>query len=196
MNKDIVCIGAGYIGGPTMAVIADKCPELTVTVVDINADRIAAWNSEELPIFEPGLDEIVKRCRGRNLFYSTDIENGIKNADVIFISVNTPTKTFGAGAGRASDLQFVERTARSILQYAENDKIVVEKSTLPVRAAETLSRVLHSNCLKSGIFGGRDCHCRPELSRPGVNRRQRRRGGGGHCRNLSALGRCRTYHYH
>ena len=142
---NILCIGAGYVGGPTMAVIADKCPDIKVTVVDINAARIAAWNSDELPIYEPGLDEVVKRCRNRNLFYSTDIPNGIKQADVIFVSVNTPTKTFGAGAGKAADLQYLEKTARSIIEHAESDKIVVEKSTLPVRTAQALSRVLHSN---------------------------------------------------
>lgn len=99
--KNILCIGAGYVGGPTMAVIADRCPDIKVTVVDINERRIAAWNSDELPIYEPGLEEVVKRCRGRNLFYSTDIPKGIREADIIFVSVNTPTKTFGAGAGKA-----------------------------------------------------------------------------------------------
>jgi UDPglucose 6-dehydrogenase len=142
---NILCIGAGYVGGPTMAVIADRCPDHRVTVVDINAERIAAWNSDELPIYEPGLDEVVKRCRNRNLFYSTDIPRGIREADVIFVSVNTPTKTFGAGAGKAADLQYLEKTARSIIEHAESDKIVVEKSTLPVRTAQALSRVLHSN---------------------------------------------------
>jgi UDPglucose 6-dehydrogenase len=142
---NILCIGAGYVGGPTMAVIADKCPEHKVTVVDINSARIAAWNSENLPIYEPGLEAVVKRCRGRNLFYSSDIPRGIKEADVIFVSVNTPTKTFGAGAGKAADLQYLEKTARSIIEHAESDKIVVEKSTLPVRTAQALSRVLHSN---------------------------------------------------
>ena len=142
---NILCIGAGYVGGPTMAVIADRCPDHKVTVVDINAERIAAWNSDELPIYEPGLEEVVKRCRNRNLFYSTDIPRGIKEADVIFVSVNTPTKTFGAGAGKAADLQYLEKTARSIIEHAESDKIVVEKSTLPVRTAQALSRVLHSN---------------------------------------------------
>ena len=145
---NILCIGAGYVGGPTMAVIADKCPDHKVTVVDINASRIAAWNSERLPIYEPGLEQVVKRCRGRNLFYSTDIPNGIKEADIIFVSVNTPTKTFGAGAGKAADLQYLEKTARSIIEHAESDKIVVEKSTLPVRTAQALSRVLHSNAKK------------------------------------------------
>ncbi|MDR0931713.1 MAG: UDP-glucose 6-dehydrogenase [Victivallales bacterium] len=143
--KNILCIGAGYVGGPTMAVIADRCADCKVTVVDINADRIAAWNSDELPIYEPGLDEVVKRCRNVNLFYSTDISKAIREADIIFVSVNTPTKTFGAGAGRAANLQFLEKTARSIVEYAENDKIVVEKSTLPVRTAQAMSRILHSN---------------------------------------------------
>jgi UDPglucose 6-dehydrogenase len=145
MIKNILCIGAGYVGGPTMAVIADKCPDIRVTVVDINAERIAAWNSDRLPIYEPGLEDVVKRCRNRNLFYSTDIPRGIKEADVIFVSVNTPTKTFGDGAGKAADLQYLEKTARDIIEYAQSDKIVVEKSTLPVRTAEALSRVLHSN---------------------------------------------------
>lgn len=143
--KNILCIGAGYVGGPTMAVIADRCPQYTVTVVDINADRIAAWNSDELPIYEPGLENIVHRCRGRNLFYSTDIRKGIHDAHIIFVSVNTPTKTFGAGAGKAADLQYLEKTARAIIEYADNDKIVVEKSTLPVRTAQAMSRILHSN---------------------------------------------------
>lgn len=146
MNKQILCIGAGYVGGPTMAVIADKCPDFTVTVVDINEKRIAAWNSDDLPIYEPGLREVVMRCRGRNLFYSTDIPGGIRKADIIFVSVNTPTKTFGEGAGHAADLQYLEKTARSIVEYAESDKIVVEKSTLPVRTAQAMSRILNSNC--------------------------------------------------
>lgn len=105
-NTKILCIGAGYVGGPTMTVIADKCPDVKVTVVDINQARIDAWNSENLPIFEPGLDDVVKRARGRNLFFSTDIPNAVREADIIFVSVNTPTKTFGRGAGKASDLQY------------------------------------------------------------------------------------------
>ncbi|WP_176014899.1 UDP-glucose 6-dehydrogenase [Victivallis sp. Marseille-Q1083] len=145
MGKNILCIGAGYVGGPTMAVIADRCPDYKVTVVDINADRIAAWNSPQLPIYEPGLEDVVARCRNRNLFYSTDVAGGIREADIIFVSVNTPTKTFGAGAGRAADLQYLEKTARSIVEYADRDKIVVEKSTLPVRTAQAMSRILHSN---------------------------------------------------
>ncbi len=144
-KKNILCIGAGYVGGPTMAVIADKCPDYRVTVVDINQSRIDAWNSDKLPVFEPGLAEVVARCRNRNLFYSTDIPGEIKRADIIFVSVNTPTKTFGYGAGKAADLQFLEKTARSIVEYADSDKIVVEKSTLPVRTAQALSRVLHAN---------------------------------------------------
>ena len=143
--RNILCIGAGYVGGPTMAVIADHCPEYRITVVDIDARRIDAWNSPRLPIYEPGLDQVVARCRGRNLFYSTDIPKGVREADIIFVSVNTPTKTFGSGAGRASDLQFVERTARQIVEYAQDGKIVVEKSTLPVRTAQALSRVLQAN---------------------------------------------------
>jgi UDPglucose 6-dehydrogenase len=142
---NILCIGAGYVGGPTMAVIAAKCPHLKVTVVDINAERIAAWNSDRLPIYEPGLDEVVRQARGRNLFFTTDIATGIREADIIFVSVNTPTKTFGEGAGCAADLQYWERTARQILAHSTRGKIVVEKSTLPVRTAEAMERILNSN---------------------------------------------------
>ena len=145
VNTKILCIGAGYVGGPTMTVIADKCPDVKVTVVDINQARIDAWNSDNLPIFEPGLDEVVKRARGRNLFFSTDIPNAVREADIIFVSVNTPTKTFGRGAGKASDLQYWEKTAREILEVATNDKIIVEKSTLPVRTAAAMERILNSN---------------------------------------------------
>lgn len=143
--RNILCIGAGYVGGPTMAVIAKKCPEYRVEVVDINQDRINQWNSDNIPIYEPGLDEIVKEVRGKNLFFSTDIADGIKQADIIFVSVNTPTKTFGEGAGMASDLQYYEKTAYTILEHADKDKIIVEKSTLPVRTAETLERILKAN---------------------------------------------------
>lgn len=146
---NILCIGAGYVGGPTMAVIADRCPHVTVTVTDINAPRIAAWNSDDLPIYEPGLDEVVKRARGRNLFFTTDVANGIREADIIFVSVNTPTKEFGQGAGRAADLQWWEKTARQILANSDRGKIVVEKSTLPVRTAAAMARILNSN--DSGI---------------------------------------------
>ena len=142
--RNILCIGAGYVGGPTMAMIAHKCPQYRVTIVDINPDRIAQWNSDRLPIFEPGLDAVVQAVRGRNLFFSTDIETGIREADIIFVSVNTPTKTFGVGAGMAADLQYWEKTARQILDCATTDKIVVEKSTLPVRTAQAMERILFS----------------------------------------------------
>ena len=121
-----------------MAVIASKCPDHKVTVVDINPKRIAEWNSDDLPVYEPGLDEIVKSARGKNLFFSTEIEQGIKESDIIFVSVNTPTKTFGEGAGMAADLQYWEKTARQILSCAESPKIIVEKSTLPVKTAPSL----------------------------------------------------------
>ena len=145
MNRNIVCIGAGYIGGPTMAVIAKMNPDRKVMVVDINAERIAAWNSEDysLPIYEPGLVDVVKEVRGRNLFFSTDIEGAVKECDIIFVGVNTPTKMFGRGAGRASDLQYWEATAREIKRFAECDKIVVEKSTLPVRTAAAMEAILN-----------------------------------------------------
>lgn len=144
-SQDILCIGAGYVGGPTMAVIADKCPHVKVTVVDINPARIAAWKSDDLPIYEPGLLEVVRRARGRNLFFTTDVAAGIRAADIIFVSVNTPTKTFGEGAGRAADLQYWEKTAREILANSDRPKVVVEKSTLPVRTAEAMRRILNSN---------------------------------------------------
>jgi UDPglucose 6-dehydrogenase len=140
----ILCIGAGYVGGPTMAMIAKQCPDVTVTVVDINAERIAAWKSDTLPIYEPGLKEVVAASLGRNLFFSTDVDGGIAEADIIFVSVNTPTKTFGQGAGRAADLQYWEKTARQILANSTSDKIVVEKSTLPVRTAAAMQRILDS----------------------------------------------------
>lgn len=141
----ICCIGAGYVGGPTMAIIAQKCPHIEVTVVDLNADRIAAWNDKDvnnIPIYEPGLSEVVAEARGRNLFFSTDVEKAIDEAQVIFISVNTPTKTYGKGKGMAADLKFIELCARQIAKVAKNDKIVVEKSTLPVRTAEAIKSIL------------------------------------------------------
>jgi len=141
----ICCIGAGYVGGPTMAIIAQKCPHIKVTVVDLNADRIAAWNDpnvDNIPIYEPGLSEIVAESRNRNLFFSTDVEAAIDEAEMIFISVNTPTKTYGAGKGMASDLKYIELCARQIAKVAKNDKIVVEKSTLPVRTAEAVKSIL------------------------------------------------------
>ena len=147
----ICCLGAGYVGGPTMAVIAQKCAgKHTVTVADINADRIAAWNSDKLPVFEPGLDDVVKEARGRNLFFTTDKETAIREADIIFVSVGTPTKTYGAGAGRAADLKYIELSARDIARIAESSKIVVEKSTIPVRTAQSLKTVLDANS-KPGI---------------------------------------------
>ena len=143
--QNICCIGAGYVGGPTMAVIAQKCPKVKVTVVDINKQRIDQWNNqdvENIPIYEPGLSKIVKETRGRNLFFSTDVENAIDEADMIFISVNTPTKTYGIGKGMAADLKWIELCARQIAEVAKNDKIVVEKSTLPVRTAAALKDIL------------------------------------------------------
>ncbi len=148
-EKRILCIGAGYVGGPTMAMIASQCPRCRVTVVDINPERIAAWNSDNLPIYEPGLDELVRATRGKNLFFSTEIERGIRENDIIFVSVNTPTKSFGLGAGMAADLQYWEKTARQILEFSESSKIVIEKSTLPVKTALAMERIL--NCRENGI---------------------------------------------
>ena len=150
--KNICCIGAGYVGGPTMSVLADKCPHLNIHVVDINEQRIKAWNSsnlEDLPIYEPGLDKKIKKCRGINLFFSTDIEKNISNADIVFISVNTPTKTKGIGAGKASDLKWVEACARQVSKYAIGNTIVVEKSTLPVKTAEVIKIILEDAQLNS-----------------------------------------------
>ena len=144
-KKNILCIGGGYVGGSTMAMIAHKCPHYKVTVVDINPTRIAEWNSNNLPIYEPGLDSIVISTRGKNLFFTTDIERGIKEAEIIFVSVNTPVKTFGAGAGMAADLQYWEKTARQILECSESSKIIVEKSTFPVRTAFAMERILSLN---------------------------------------------------
>jgi UDPglucose 6-dehydrogenase len=141
----ICCIGAGYVGGPTMAIIAQKCPTIKVTVVDLNVERIAAWNNPDLdtiPIYEPGLGAIVAEARNRNLFFSTDVESAIDEAQMIFISVNTPTKTYGSGKGMAADLKYIELCARQIAKIAKNDKIVVEKSTLPVRTAEAVKSIL------------------------------------------------------
>ena len=138
-------IGAGYVGGPTMVIIAEQCPEIQVTVTDINQQRIDAWNSKDLPVFEPGLDEIVQAIRGRNLFFSSDVDKAIQESDIIFLSVNTPTKTYGEGAGKASDLKFIESAVRRIAQVAKSDKIIVEKSTIPVRTAEKIRKILASN---------------------------------------------------
>ena len=145
MVKSICCIGAGYVGGPTMAVIAQKCPNIKVTVVDLNVERINAWNDTDLsklPVYEPGLDNVVKEARGRNLFFSTEVDKAIDEADMIFISVNTPTKTYGVGKGMAADLKYIELCARQIARVAKTDKIVVEKSTLPVRTAQAIKDIL------------------------------------------------------
>lgn len=143
--KNICCIGAGYVGGPTMTMIAAKCPQITVNVVDINEERIAAWNDADttkIPIYEPGLAELVDKTRGKNLFFTTQVEQAIKDADMIFISVNTPTKTYGVGKGMAADLKYIELCARQIASVATTNKIIVEKSTLPVRTAEALRSIL------------------------------------------------------
>ena len=144
-EKNLLCIGAGYVGGPTMAMIAHKCPQYKVTVVDVVKEKIDAWQTDDLPIYEPGLLELVKSSREKNLFFSTDIDKGIKEADIIFISVNTPTKTFGEGAGKSADLQYWEKTARDILRASESDKIIVERSTLPVKTAIAMERILSLN---------------------------------------------------
>ncbi len=141
----ITCLGAGYVGGPTMAMIAAKCPDIEVTVVDPNEARIAAWNSDELPVYEPGLDEVVRGARGRNLHFKTDVEGAIRSADIIFVCVGTPTKTYGIGAGRAADLRYIESAARMIAAVAEGPKIIVEKSTIPVKTAEAMLTILRSN---------------------------------------------------
>jgi UDPglucose 6-dehydrogenase len=141
----ICCIGAGYVGGPTMAIIAQKCPDIKVTVVDLNEKRIALWNDKDvnnIPVYEPGLPEVVAHSRGRNLFFSTEVDKAIDEAELIFISVNTPTKTYGSGKGMAADLKYIELCARQIARVAKNDKIVVEKSTLPVRTAEAIKNIL------------------------------------------------------
>ena len=145
--KNICCIGAGYVGGPTMAVIALKCPHINVTVVDANPDKIKAWNGplDNIPVYEPGLTEVVKEARGRNLFFSDDIAGNIEKSEMIFMAVNTPTKTEGEGAGMAADLCYVESCSRDIANYSKSDKIVIEKSTLPVRTAEKIKEILDEN---------------------------------------------------
>ena len=146
--KNICCIGAGYVGGPTMAVLADRCPHIKVSVVDINQSRIDAWNNEDLallPIYEPGLKAIISRCRNKNLYFSDEVEKNIAKADMIFLSVNTPTKTKGIGAGQASDLKWIEKSARQIANFAQGETIVVEKSTLPVRTAEVIKSILDAS---------------------------------------------------
>jgi UDPglucose 6-dehydrogenase len=144
-TKRIACIGAGYVGGPTMAVIAMKCPQYRVNVVDVSEPRIKAWQTDNLPIYEPGLLEVVQQARGKNLFFSTDIRAAIREAEIIFVSVNTPTKTFGEGSGKAADLQYWEKVAREILRESDSPKIVIEKSTLPVKTAQTMENILNAN---------------------------------------------------
>ena len=145
--KNICCIGAGYVGGPTMAVIALKCPEINITVVDNNPEKINSWNGQldTLPVYEPGLAEIIKEVRGKNLFFSNDIAENIEKSEMIFMAVNTPTKTEGEGAGMAADLKYVEACAKDIAKYSKSDKIVIEKSTLPVRTAEKIKEILEKN---------------------------------------------------
>jgi len=145
----ICCLGAGYVGGPTMAMIAAKCPDIRVTVTDPDEKRIAAWNSNALPVYEPGLQAVVESARGRNLFFSTDVKGAIRLADIIFVSVGTPTKTYGVGAGRAADLKYIEAAARMIAEVAEGSKIIVEKSTIPVKTAEAMLTILRSNSKKA-----------------------------------------------
>ena len=145
--KKICCIGAGYVGGPTMTMMASKCHDLIFNVVDINEKRITAWNNEDLsklPIFEPGLEELIAKTRDKNLFFSSNLKEAIESADIIFISVNTPTKTKGLGAGKSSDLKWVEASAREVARYSKGYTIVVEKSTLPVRTAEVIENILNS----------------------------------------------------
>ena len=146
-KKNILCIGAGYVGGITMSFIASKCPQYKITIVDINEEKIKSWQSDKLPIYEPGLNEIIKIAIGRNLFFSTNIEKGIQEADIIFVSVNTPTKDYGQGKGKAADLQYWEKTARQILLYSDHEKIIVEKSTVPVKTSLAMERILNSNSL-------------------------------------------------
>ena len=146
--KNICCIGAGYVGGPTMAVIAAKCPNINVNVVDKNLDRLNKWNNEDLtqlPIYEKGLEKLIAKCRGKNLHFSNDLAKHIAEADMIFISVNTPTKTKGVGAGQASDLKWIDASAREIARFSCGETIVVEKSTLPVRTANTIKQILDSS---------------------------------------------------
>ena len=150
--KNICCLGAGYVGGPTMAVIADKCPDINVTVLDINQERIDQWNNpdlEKLPVYEPGLKDVIDRVRGKNLFFSTQIEAIVADSEMIFISVNTPTKTKGFGAGYASDLKWVEASARQVAKYARNHTIVIEKSTLPVKTAQVIKDILQNSSGKN-----------------------------------------------
>lgn len=145
VHHKITCIGAGYVGGPTMAVFASKCPNVQFTVVDISKPRIDAWNSKSLPIYEPGLDALVEKCRGVNLFFSTNVEMAVMDADIIFVSVNTPTKTTGLGAGKAPDMKYIDSCARTIARVCKSNKIIVEKSTVPCKTAEYLKQILEAS---------------------------------------------------
>ena len=153
--KSICCLGAGYVGGPTMAMIAAKCPDIQVTVADMNEKRIAAWNSENLPVYEPGLDAVVASAIGRNLHFTTDIRAAIRAADLIFVSVGTPTKSYGIGAGRAADLRYIESAARLIAEVSEGNKIIVEKSTIPVKTATAIKSILAANSPNGATFQDR-----------------------------------------
>ena len=141
---NICCIGAGYVGGPTMSVIALKCPEIKITVVDYSPEKIKSWNGpiDKLPVYEPGLSEIVEKVRVRNLFFSNNVKDAIQQAQMIFVAVNTPTKKTGKGAGMVADLKNIESCALDIAKYSNNNKIIVEKSTVPVRTAEKLKKFL------------------------------------------------------
>lgn len=150
--KSICCLGAGYVGGPTMAMIANKCPDIQVTVCDMNQARIDAWNSNTLPVYEPGLKEIVESCRGKNLHFTTDLKPAIAAADLIFVCVGTPTKSYGIGAGRAADLRYIESAARLIAEVSHGNKIIVEKSTIPVKTATAIQRIIAANNSTDATF--------------------------------------------
>ena len=150
--KSICCLGAGYVGGPTMAMIANKCPDIQVTVCDMNQARIDAWNSDTLPVYEPGLKEIVESCRGKNLHFTTDLKPAIAAADLIFVCVGTPTKSYGIGAGRAADLRYIESAARLIAEVSHGNKIIVEKSTIPVKTATAIQRIISANNSTDATF--------------------------------------------
>jgi UDPglucose 6-dehydrogenase len=150
--NSICCLGAGYVGGPTMAMIASQCPHIQVTVADFNEQRIAAWNSDSLPVYEPGLEEVVASARGRNLHFTTDIRNAIASADLVFVSVGTPTKSYGIGAGRAADLRYIEAAARLIAEVSSGHKIIVEKSTIPVKTATAIKSILAANSSNGATF--------------------------------------------
>ncbi len=150
--QSICCLGAGYVGGPTMAMIAAKCPDIQVTVTDLNEKRVAAWNSDDLPVYEPGLDAVVASARGRNLHFTTDLRAAIEKADLIFVSVGTPTKSYGIGAGRAADLRYIESAARLIAEVSKGHKIIVEKSTIPVKTASAIRTIIAANSSENATF--------------------------------------------